>query len=134
MVELLIVVIITSVIATIAIPKFADSSIRAKEARLKLYLKMLRSSTERFHADTGLWPVSTDLINGTTPTQGYTDQGLLVAMPPGVYNGPYLDKNGTVVGISGVTLIYSLGGAYPVGNWRLTGLNGASDGTSFSSW
>ena len=134
LVELLIVVIITSIIATIAIPKFADSGNRAREARLKLYLQMLRSSTERFHADTGLWPQSSDLINGTVPTQAYDDTGTLVSMPAGVYFGPYIDKNGIRIGITGVSLGYGIGGAYPVGSWRLTGSVTASDGSLISSW
>jgi prepilin-type N-terminal cleavage/methylation domain-containing protein len=134
LVELLIVIIIISIIATIAIPKFADSGTRAKEARLKLYLQMLRTSTDRFHADTGLWPISSDLINGTVPTNGYDETGTLVGMPAGVYFGPYLNKNGITVAIPGVGLGYGVGGAFPVGSWRLTGIATASDGTLFSSW
>lgn len=136
LVELLIVVIIIAVLATIAIPKFADSSRRAKEARLKLFLYSVRNATERYHNDVGLWPMSADLLNGVTPTQGYTNAGVLTPVPAGTYFGPYFDIEKFDVGISGVTLAYTISGAalIPVGSWRLAGAVRASDGTLFSSW
>jgi prepilin-type N-terminal cleavage/methylation domain-containing protein len=134
LVELLIVIIIISVMATIAIPKFADSNTRAKEASLKAYLYSLRTATERFHADTGLWPLSADIINGTTPSKGLNEVGTKVVMPDGVYFGPYFAENGSTIGIPGVTLTYGSGGPIPIGSWKLTGTAVASDGTLFSSW
>jgi prepilin-type N-terminal cleavage/methylation domain-containing protein len=133
LVELLIVVIITSVLATIAIPKFADSNIRAKESRLKLFLKTVRDATERFHNDVGLWPQSSDLLNGVVPTQGYDDAGTLKSVAAGVYNGPYFDVEKFRVGIPGVSYTYNVGPP-GVGTWRLTGTAIATDGTSYSSW
>ena len=132
--ELLIVIIITAVIATMAIPKFADSALRAREARLKSYLRMLREATNRFHADTTLWPKSADIINGTTPTQGYNEAGVLKTIPTGTYFGPYLDKNGFKVEIPGVALGYGIGAPYQVGSWRITGLARSSDGNLYSNW
>jgi prepilin-type N-terminal cleavage/methylation domain-containing protein len=134
LVELLIVVIIISVLATIAIPKFADSNLRAKESRVKLFLYTLRNATERFHNDVGLWPTSGDLLNGTVPTQGYDDAGTLKSVQAGLYNGPYFDKENFRVGIAGVSYAYGIGAPYQVGSWRLTGVAVASDGTLYSSW
>lgn len=132
--ELLIVIIIMAVITTIAIPKFADSNLRAKEARLKAYLHLLRDATNRFHADTNLWPKSADLLNGTTPTQGYDDTGTLKNITSGTYFGPYMDKNNMKLEITGVGLGYGTGSPYQVGSWRLTGSGVALDGTAYSSW
>lgn len=134
LVELLIVVIIISVLATIAIPKFADSTVRAKESKLKLFLYSVRNATERFHNDVGLWPQSGDILNGITPTQGFDDTGTLKAISSGVYNGPYFDKESFRVGIAGVSFAYGTGTPYVVGSWRLTGVATATDGTLYSSW
>ena len=134
LVELLIVVIIISVISTIAIPKFANSALRAREARLKTYLRMLRDASLRFHADTTLWPKSADLLTGATPTQGYDDSGTLKSIPSGTYFGPYMNLNGMSIEIAGVGLGYGTGAPYQVGSWRLTGTGRAMDGTLYSSW
>lgn len=136
LVELLIVIIITAVLATIAIPKFANSALRAKEARLKSYLRMLREATNRYKADTTLWPQSGDLLNGTTPTQGIDDSRALKNIPAGSYFGPYIDLRGMQLEIPGVGLAYSGTGAsaYPVGTWRLTGAGTALDGTMYATW
>lgn len=132
--ELLIVIIIMSVLATLAIPKFADSAQRAREARLKSYLRILREATNRFHADTMLWPQSSDLLNGTTPTKGYDDAGNLQTIKAGTYFGPYMDKNNMKIEIAGVGLGYGTGAPYQVGSWRITGTARAQDGTLYSSW
>lgn len=134
LVELFVVIIILSIIATIAIPKFADSNTKAKEARLKLFLNSAREATERYHADIGLWPQPVDLLNGVTPTQGYDDAGTLQNVPSGTYNGPYFARESFVVGIVGVNFAYGVGAPYAVGSWRLTGTATASDGTLYSSW
>ena len=134
LVELLLVVIIMSVVATIAIPTFADSGRRAREARLRAYLRILREATNRFRADTTLWPQSSDLLNGTVPTQGYDDTGTLKDIPAGTYFGPYLDKSQMRIEIAGVGLGYGIGAPYQVGSWRLTGAGTAEDGTPFGSW
>lgn len=127
-------IIIIAVLAAVAIPKFADSVARSKDARLKQYLKMLREATQRFYADTGLYPRSTDIVNGVTPTQGYDTTGTLVAIPAGSYNGPYMETNGMQIEIRGVSFGYS---TIPptIGNWRITGSGGTStDGTLYNSW
>lgn len=134
LVELLIVIIVTAVLATMAIPKFADSALRAREARLKMYLRILRDASNRFHADTTLWPKSADLLNGTTPTQGYDDSGNLKNIPPGTYQGPYMNLNNMKIEITGVALGYGTGAPYQVGSWRITGSNRSQDGSLYSTW
>ena len=134
LVELLIVAIIIAVLMTIAIPKFADSNLRAKESRVKLFLYTLRNATERFHNDVGLWPQSADLLSGSVPTQGYDDTGTLKNIQAGTYNGPYIDREAFRIGIPGVSYAYGIGAPYTVGSWRLTGSAVASDGTLYSTW
>ncbi len=138
LVELLIVVIILAVLASIAIPKFADSNIKAKEARLKLFLKTVRDATDRYRNDVGLWPQSSDLLTGATPTQGIDDTGTLVAVTAANYQGPYFDKASFVVGIPGITAITyinAIGSPSPLGSWKVTsGTTVASDGTLYKNW
>lgn len=138
LVELLIVVIIISVLASVAIPKFADSNTRAKEARLKLFLQSVRDATDRYRNDVGLWPQSSDLLTGATPTQGIDDTGTLVAVQAANYHGPYFDKESFVVGIPGIAsinYINALGSPYPLGSWKVSsGTTVASDGTLYKNW
>ncbi|MEI8280945.1 MAG: prepilin-type N-terminal cleavage/methylation domain-containing protein [Armatimonadota bacterium] len=137
LVELLIVIIIVTVLASIAIPKFSDSSTRAKESRLKLFLQSVRDATERFHNDTGLWPQSTDLLMGKTPTQGIDDNAILRSINAADYHGPYFDQESFAVGIPGITSITYVnltGGALKVGSWKVISSATASDGTAYTTW
>lgn len=55
LIELLIVVAIIGILAAIAVPNFLNAQIRAKAARSKADIKMLRDQVNIFHLDTGLW-------------------------------------------------------------------------------
>ena len=127
-----------AVLETIAIRKFANSNIMAKEARLKLFLKTVRDATDRFRNDVGLWPQSSDLLTGATPTQGIDNTGTLVAVTAADYHGPYFDKEAFTVGITGIvsiTYVNALGGPNPLGTWKVnSGTTVASDGTLYKNW
>jgi type II secretion system protein G len=57
LIELMIVIAIIGILATIAIPKFVNISDKAKEAATVANLSALRSALSIYHADTdGLWP------------------------------------------------------------------------------
>lgn len=91
LVELLIVIIIIAVLAAIAIPKFADSSVRSKEAALKADLKLYRNAIELFKQDTGAFPSSVpDLAVTTAPANGKDSAGANKAIIAGDWKGPYL--------------------------------------------
>ena len=97
LVELLIVIIIVAILATIAIPKFSDSSLRSKEASLRRNLSILREAGNRCTADTGLTVEIPDLTSATPPTHGWkpTQMGLdwaHVALDPKTWHGPYLGE------------------------------------------
>ncbi len=112
LVELLIVIIIIAVVAAIAIPKFTNSSRRAKEASLSKCLMILRLAGDRCEADTGLTVDVTDLLKSTPPAMGW-QRGKMgtawtkIALDPSTWNGPYLEKmplnpiTGTSIYISG---------------------------------
>lgn len=92
LVELLIVIIIIAVLAAIAIPKFANSSTRSKEAALKADLKLYRNAIELFKADTGAYPAAlADLAATTAPSAGVdSSTGASKSINSSDWKGPYL--------------------------------------------
>lgn len=105
LVELLIVIIVIAVVAGVAIPKFADSSTRAKEAALKAKLKITRDAIERFHSDTGLYPSAMPSLWATSASaNGINAGGTTVALIANRWHGPYLDGDPGPDPIAGVPL------------------------------
>lgn len=60
LIELLVVMTIIALLLTIALPKYFGSIERAKEATLRENLKVLRTTIDRFRADTGRFPENLD--------------------------------------------------------------------------
>ena|SRR5438309_11590956 len=92
LVELLIVIIIIAVLAAIAIPKFANSSQRSKDAALHADLKLYRNALELYKADTGAYPTTlADLAATTAPANGVdSTTGSSKAINASDWKGPYL--------------------------------------------
>lgn len=91
LVELLIVVIIIAVLAAVAIPRFADSGKRSKEAASKANLKLMRNALESFRNDIGVNPASLDDLtksdnNAVIPAGGTA----LTSTQKQDWKGPYL--------------------------------------------
>jgi general secretion pathway protein G len=60
LIELIIVVAIIGILATIAVPAMRTAPQRAREAALKEDLFTMRSAIDQFHADRGRWPTGLD--------------------------------------------------------------------------
>jgi prepilin-type N-terminal cleavage/methylation domain-containing protein len=91
LVELLIVIIIVSVLATIAIPKVNESWRRASESSLRSRLKIFRDAMDRFYADCGCYPIARDIESQTPPSRCYTDHAFATrALVASTWRGPYL--------------------------------------------
>ncbi len=60
LIELIVVVAIIGILATIAVPAMRTAPIRAREAALREDLFTLRSCIDQFHADRGRYPASLD--------------------------------------------------------------------------
>ena len=92
LVELLIVIIIISVLAAIAIPKVNESWRRSSESSLRSRLKIYRDAMDRFYADCGCYPISSsDMESQTPPSRCYTDQAFDTrALVASTWRGPYL--------------------------------------------
>lgn len=66
LIELLIVVAIIGILAAIAVPNFLNAQVRAKIARSKADIRMLRQQVELFHMDKGLWLIDGNDCDGNT--------------------------------------------------------------------
>ncbi len=114
LVELLIVIIIIAVLAAIAIPKFANSTARSKDASLKSNLKIVRSAVESFRADTGLSPVAlVDMTGTAAPSNGINGAGVSVTLTSTSYRGPYIQSE-PKDSVTDTALGYSTTGGTPV--------------------
>jgi general secretion pathway protein G len=95
LVELLVVIVLISVLAAIAIPKLGTQWQSSSERRMLAQLKLLREAAARFESDTGCFPRSTaDLTSGTAPSQCWTATGAVIPVPTGKWRGPYLNNRG----------------------------------------
>ena len=132
LVELLIVIIIIAVLAAIAIPKFANSSQRAKESSLRHDLQILREAVQRCKSDTGLYPVQlSDLTLTAAPAKGLDQSGATVSMDAPSFHGPYMDSVDNDP-ISGTSFTYA--GASNPGDVRSSASGSGLDGTLYSTW
>jgi prepilin-type N-terminal cleavage/methylation domain-containing protein len=151
LVELLIVIIVVAVLATIAIPKFANSSQRAKEAALRDTLAIIRSAGERCEQDTGAVVEMPDLISKVAPTEGkrHGQMGSLwadVPIDPATWNGPYLEKipinpiTGTAIYNSGIVVTptvdwtFNPAQSYNPNHYLFPSKKLALDGTQYQTW
>ncbi|MEI7985772.1 MAG: prepilin-type N-terminal cleavage/methylation domain-containing protein [Armatimonadota bacterium] len=91
LVELLIVIIIIAVLATIAIPKFNKAWRASSESGLRENLREYRAAIERFQNDTGLYPASlSDIRAQSKPANGLDSSGASKPIPAGTWQGPYM--------------------------------------------
>lgn len=136
LVELLIVIIIIAVLAAVAIPKFANSSTRSKEAALRAELRLLRNAVELFKNDTGCYPTSLSHMtveagSASVPATGKDSAGNDKAIVAADFRGPYVSTISKDP-ISGNAFTYSTT-AGTVG--KITAPTGtASDGTNYNTW
>lgn len=66
LIELLIVVAIIGILAAIAVPNFLNAQIRAKVARTKSDIRMLKTQVDLFHMDCGKWLIDGNDCDGST--------------------------------------------------------------------
>ena len=133
LVELLIVIIIIAVLAAIAIPKFANSSLRSKESALRSNLRLTRDAIDLFKADTGTYPaVASDLAVTTAPATGLDSVGTSKPITATDWRGPYLAALPTDPTNLGA-LNYVITGA-TTGKLSANNTGTASDGTLYSTW
>jgi prepilin-type N-terminal cleavage/methylation domain-containing protein len=149
LVELLIVIIIISVLATIAIPKVNESWRRASESSLRSRLKIYRDAMDRFYADCGCYPHANEVGSQAPPSLCYTDHAFGTrALVASTWKGPYLrnqaglDENRFLhphyrgLQVSGICYIYPAP-VRPRYHYLLSSSSGAVlalNGTDISTW
>lgn len=134
LVELLIVIIIIAVLAAIAIPKFANSSLKSKESSLRANLKIARNGIEMFKMDTGLLPQTlADLSATTAPTQGLNSAGTATNIAAGAYKGPYVQSIPTDP-VSGSAFTYTTTAGASLGNVNSSATGNDSTGAAYSTY
>ncbi len=133
LVELLIVIIIIAVLAAIAIPKFANQSVRSKESAVRAELSLLRNAVELFKNDCGSYPGAlADLVVTTAPANGKDSAGNNKAITATDYKGPYVSKISNDP-VSGSPFTYTV--TTPnVGKVASSATGNDSEGVPFSSY
>ena len=118
LIELMAVVLILAILAGVALPKFYDYQIRAREAACKGILGGVRSGIASFYADTAIqgstlaYPLLAELI----------DAGVVMmeAIPDNPYEGADYDANdvqSVSQADSDTRILTVLGGTIPGGGW-----------------
>ena len=91
LVELLIVITLVAVLATIVLAKTKDMWRRATESRLRGWMSVNRAAIERFKVDCGCAPSSlADSRRQTAPSTCLDSSGASRTLPAGCWQGPYM--------------------------------------------
>ena len=113
LIELVVVVVIIGLLATIAIPKFTNTKEKAHIAAMKSDLRNLATAEEAFFYDSAKYTVNFAQMSGYTPTQGVTIT-INEATPKG--------WSATAISVSTPRACYVFSGtAVPVGSATLEG-------------
>lgn len=110
LIELLVVLAIVATLLTLAVPRYFQHVERTKEAVLKENLASVRDAIDKYHADTGTWPPSLDMLAErrylrAVPVDPITERAdtWQIIPPPGGEAGVYdLVSGAEGVGLDGV--------------------------------
>lgn len=116
LIEILVVMAIIATLLTLAVPRYLQSTDRAKEAVLKQNLSEMREVIDKYHADRGRYPDSLDDL---------VRDKYLRRIPPDPVTGSVL---------SWVTVPPDVAGAGNVFDIRSGAPGTALDGTSYDRW
>lgn len=138
LIELLVVIVIIAVLALIAIPKFADSGKRSKEASLKSDLSLLRSAIATYQTDTGAYPtLLTDLTSPTAIGTGVDKTGTSANINPSDWHGPYIQGTLPVDPVAttpNTQFVYTATGAGGVGTVKSSSAAIGLDGNAYNTY
>ncbi len=91
LIEVLIVIVVIAVLASIVIPRLLGAGRQAKEASLRAHLQELRNSIGLFQSHTGTYPAAlADIMGTSAPTSGLDVTGSSISINASDYKGPYL--------------------------------------------
>lgn len=147
--EIMVVTSITGILLAIATPGLQRAQLKAREAKAKADLKMIRDAMEMAQNDTGLYPHPFQLDDATPSGAGYPNiepwRGPAAAFTPATWRGPYLKRVPTVDPM----FMHNHGGGWtdPETGWifdsysipglpavRLPSANVSTEGTPYNTW
>ncbi|MFQ5808549.1 MAG: type II secretion system protein [Armatimonadota bacterium] len=143
LIEVLLVVVVVGLLATIVIPRLMGAGREAKEANLRSTLQQLRSSIALFRSHTGAYPARLSDLQappGVPPATGLDDAGAPVILNSADYQGPYMAPNRPTIPFNVIT-----GGNMEGTDWIYTtspprvgavhaAPGPAADGSDYSTW
>ncbi len=89
--EIMTVVAIMGMIATIAVPQYVNTVRRSREDALRSNLAVVRAAVDAYRTDTGVFPSSlADIAATSAPANGLTEAGGSSAITTSDWRGPYL--------------------------------------------
>ena len=137
LVELLIVISLVAVLASIVLVKTKDMWRRATESRLRGWLSVNRAAIDRFKVDCGCVPSSlADSRRQTAPATCLDASGSSTTLPPGCWNGPYMtgySMPGREPSLRSITDMYEVTPPN-VGKYRLNTSILDSQGQNIGNW
>jgi general secretion pathway protein G len=127
LIELMVVMAIIGILATIAVPAMKTAPIRAREAALKEDLYQLRSVIDQFHADRDRYPASLDEL----VSMGYLRQ---VPIDPVTRAADWVTETPDVTGDETERENEEGGGGQGIIDVHSASDQAALDGTRYSDW
>ncbi|MFQ6097577.1 MAG: type II secretion system protein [Armatimonadota bacterium] len=143
LIEVLIVIVVIAVLASIVIPRLMGAGRQAKESSLRAHLQELRNAINLFQSHTGLYPaVLGDIMNPATspPATGVDVTGTSQPISAADYKGPYLTTasmalpNNPITGGNGVGSDWVYSTTAPTVGEIHAASGTALDGTDYSTW
>ena len=139
LIEVLIVIVVIAVLASIVIPRLLGAGRQAKEASLRAHLQELRNSIGLFQSHTGVYPAQlSDIMLAATapPANGLDVTGNSVAVNATDYKGPYLTTANSALPNNPITSAadWVYGTAAPNVGEVHAPAGSALDGTDYSTW
>ncbi len=143
LIEVLLVVVVIAILATIMIQRLLGAARQANEANLRSTLQQLRSSIALFRSHTGGYPERlTDLQApaSAAPATGLDETGNTVPLNSGDYQGPYMAPNRPTIPLNVITRgnVEGTDWIYDTGPPRVGAVHAAprpaSDGSDYSTW
>lgn len=131
--ELMMVVMIVGIVASIAVPNLMRAGLRGRESALKSDLKLYRSAVEMFRTDTGAYPSQlSDIAVASAPASGKDGSGNLKAILAADWKGPYVPSVASDP-VSRVAYNYSVAMG-TVGKVWSSASGTSLDGSPYANW
>ncbi len=93
LIELMIVVVILGLLATVIMPRILDKPEKARRAKAKFDISSIETALRLFHTDIGRFPTTSEGLEALVTNPGirnYSDKGYLDTIPNDPWDNPYI--------------------------------------------